>query len=229
MRSRGWCFTINNYDIEDMVFVSSLYEDDTNCTYLIMGFEEGRRKTPHIQGYVYYTEAKSFESMVKLHSTWHIEAQKAKKNVNAYVYCMEGNKFYEMGERPRQGHRTDLETIKFDIANDVSMKDISRNYFSQWCQYRRAFDEYKKLHVKYDTQIHVYDNSEDGLDYSMRYIFSNYDMSNCFLMRSEYDVYLNEIMVKYYSREYKYIIISSGKWPKCISENVTYVIEKDAK
>lgn len=223
MRSRGWCFTINNYTDDDIAFATSLYEDYINCTYLIIGFEKGRSGTSHIQGYVYFTNPVRNAWMAQQHSKWHYEAQKSKTNVKAYVYCMEDNDYYEMGERPRQGHRTDLEVIKYDIKNGVPMKDISNNYFSQWCQYRRAFDEFKNMNTKYDTQIHVYD-SED-LDYSMWYIYKNYNMTNVLLLYSQYDMLINELMSKYYSGKYEYIIVPSGIWPQCLSKNVTYNIE----
>lgn len=43
------------------------------------------------------------------------DKQRAKKNVAAYCYCMEDGDYIEFGERPRQGHRTDLEVIKHDL------------------------------------------------------------------------------------------------------------------
>lgn len=162
VRSRGWCFTVNNYDDDDIAYVMSLFEEDTNCKYLIVGFEKGSRtEQPHLQCYVYYTEAKSWKSMKKIMGSWHFEQQKATKNVEAYCYCMEDGDFIEFGERPRQGNRTDLEVIKHDIINGRPMKDIANSYFSQWCQYRRAFDEYVKMIAKdKETQVAYYDNSK---------------------------------------------------------------------
>lgn len=165
-RTRGWCFTVNNYTDDDMGHVMSLYEENTDVSYLIVGFEEGSRcKTKHMQGYIYYNNPQRFARMRdrfrmdgKQH---HIEAQKAKFNVNAYAYCMKGlDDVYEIGERPRQGNRTDLEVIKYDIHNGRPMKEIAKDYFSQWCQYRRSFDEYKRMIApEYETKVFYYDHT----------------------------------------------------------------------
>lgn len=164
VRSRGWCFTINNFTDDDIAYLMALYEEDTRIKYMILGFEEGSRKhTPHIQGYIYFGDAVSSSTVKKLMyiegRQHHVEAQKAKKNVEGYVYCMEDGDYYEMGDRPRQGHRTDLEVIKHDIENGRPMKDIAKNYFSQWCQYRRSFDEYKLMISNFRTEVYYYDKS----------------------------------------------------------------------
>lgn len=163
VRSRGWCFTVNNYTDDDIAEVGSLYEDDNNCTYLIIGFEKGTRtKQPHLQCYIYYTEAVSWKTMHKLLYPNHFEAQKATKNAEAYVYCMQNKpdkiSFFEYGERPRQGNRTDLEAIKYDILNGVSDKEIASSYFGQWCQYGKRFDAYREMmRPIINTKVLLYD------------------------------------------------------------------------
>ena len=49
MRSRNYCFTINNYSTEDLEHLACNVSDI--CNYLICGFEVGEKGTPHIQGY----------------------------------------------------------------------------------------------------------------------------------------------------------------------------------
>lgn len=161
--ARGWCLTVNNYTDDDMIDVWSMYEDDHNCTYLIIGYEEGSRtKQPHLQCYVYYTNTLRFSEIKKrAPEGCHIEAQKASKNVEAYCYCMEDGSYIEYGDRPRQGHRTDLEVIKHDIEAGRPEKQIAQQYFSQWCQYGKRFDAYRDLiKPKYDTKIGWYDREK---------------------------------------------------------------------
>lgn len=167
-RSRGWCFTVPNFTDEDLIKASALFTLDDNCSYLIIGEEIAPRTgMKHLQCYVYYTNAVSFRSMRTLLPDVHIEAQKSGKNVKAYVYCMEDYNYVEFGSRPRQGHRTDLEVIKHDIVsgrpiNNGTKDDIAHHYFSQWCQYRRAFDEFQRMNSREETdcQIGCYDSEQ---------------------------------------------------------------------
>lgn len=159
-RSNGFCFTVNNYDQEDIEILKTFYENDDNCTYLIFGKEQGKKGTPHLQGYIYFKNKIEFNKVMKQFVPWHVEAQKAKTNVKAYVYCMEDEDYYEFGERPRQGHRTDLEVIKHDLKKGKSIKAVSNEYFSQWCQYSRQFDRFKSMHKPVDTKIVCFDQSK---------------------------------------------------------------------
>lgn len=166
-RSRGWCLTVQSWDEDEQASVMSLFEEDHNCTYLIVGFEKAPRTgKEHMQCYVYYTNATSFKSIQKRLPGAHIEPQKAKKNVEAYYYCMEDGDWVEFGERPRQGHRSDLAVITADICNKKkTMKDIAAKYPSQWCQYNRSLKLLSDMFVTYRTQFIVYNDDTIHLIY----------------------------------------------------------------
>lgn len=160
-KSRGWCFTINNYDDDDIARCMATYEishDNGRMQYLILGFEVGEKGTKHIQGYMYFKNPIHKNVARNLFPRSHVEDQKSTSNIAAYVYCMEDMDYYEMGKRPRQGVPGVLEVIKYDLKNGVPMKKVANDYFPQWCQYRRAFDEFKMLDKeKYDTKLIAYD------------------------------------------------------------------------
>lgn len=228
-RSRGWCFTVNNYDDDDIAYVMSLYEEDVNCTYLIVGFEKaGRTGTEHMQCYIYYTNPLTVKHMRKKLKPWHVEAQKAAKNVQAYCYCMEDDDYIEFGDRPRQGHRTDLEVIKHDIKSGRPMKEIANNYFSQWCQYRRAFEEFRLMNrPRYITEIVLYDDKE--MAYCMQEIFRRYSLDNSkFYDGMQYwNIYDYELYLK---GVYKYMFVpmfmaNNGYIPKEFVKDCS-IIEK---
>jgi hypothetical protein len=162
IQTHGFCITVNNWDDEDYSNLKTFYENDTNCQYLIIGKEIAPRTgTRHLQAYIYYKKKVDFKKVIEWFSPWHVEPQKASKNVAAYVYCMEDGDYEEFGQKPRQGHRTDLEDIKHQLLKGRPMKDISKDHFSQWCQYRRAFDEFLKIHKsKYQTTIKCYDKTK---------------------------------------------------------------------
>lgn len=198
-RSRGWCFTLNNYTDDDYKqLVDLTYE------YLIIGKEQGTKKqTPHLQGFIYFKTQKSFLKMTKINKNIHWEKQKG-SNVDAIYYCMKDEQYEEFGKRPRQGKRSDLDIIKHDIKKGKSDKLIAEDYFGQWCQYRRAFNEYRKLITpKFDTVLLIYNQDKpltirECMQYKTKdtYIFESYYSDS-------------EIWLKYFSGDYDYIIVRS--------------------
>lgn len=205
VRSRGWCFTINDYVDDDIAMCMSLYEDDDECKYVIIGFEKGLKNDKHhIQGYVYYNTQRKWSKMKAKHSTWHIEAQASDKNVNAYCYCMKDGDYYEIGERPRQGNRTDLEVIKNDMKyKKKTLYQVADDYFSQWCQYRKPFEEYRRMYVKHDTEMISYKDDDISMIYEQ-----DEDLTDILIIK-KYDkesIY-HELMHIYYSKVYRKIYI----------------------
>jgi len=97
LRSRGWCFTLNNYHQEDCDKILELEAD-----YIICGKEKGEAKaTPHLQGYMYWKTQKDFGTIKKILPKAHWEAAKGTGQEN-YDYCVkEGDILLEKGERPQ--------------------------------------------------------------------------------------------------------------------------------
>lgn len=203
-RTRGWCFILNNWTDDHLAELMAIYMEYDSIAYLIVGFESAPKTgTKHIQGYIYFTDPKGFNSVrTYLPEGSHIEDQKAKLNVNAYCYCMEDGDYYEMGNRPRQGHRTDLEVIKHDLLNNVPMTQISKQYFSQWCQYRRAFDEFSSMHLKQDTEMVQYDDTSAQ---SYKFLQEEYIPGKDFMVSGV--MFPGEIMGHYMSKKYRRIYV----------------------
>lgn len=220
-RSRGWCITVNNYTDDDFKRISGLYEDDVNCKYLVIGFEEADRTgTEHMQVYVYYTNNISWKQAQKRFTPYHFEAQKAKKNVEAYFYSMEDGDFIEYGNRPRQGHRNDIAVCIEDIRQGKSMKQIATEYRHQWVQYRRSFEEYRKLIADYDTKLILYDQSK--LTQVLPIVYSMYDPDKDMMDTMGF---MTDIAHQYYSRKYRYIFAPSRAGMEEISDIVYRVID----
>ncbi len=208
VRSRGWCFTVNNYTDDDMGYLMALYEEDTNMKYMNIGFEKaGRTQTPHIQGYCYYTNAiskRKFEKRMFINGRQcHVEAQKAKLNVAGYVYCMEDYDYHEMGEVPRQGHRTDLEYIRHKIIEGRPIEWVADNYFSQWVYHKRSFEEYRNLKCKYETKLFWYDHKQPMQQ--IRKIMDDWSGTSYYIV-TDIIPYL-EICKLVLSRKYQYIFV----------------------
>lgn len=129
-RARAFCFTYNNpspdYDYKTLL-----------CEYIIVGNEIApETKTPHHQGYIRFKSATSFASAKnKLPLGCHIEISKGSPQQNV-KYCSKESIFYEFGDRPKMGKRTDIDDMKEMLAGGASMTDIiehSNNYQTMRC------------------------------------------------------------------------------------------------
>lgn len=103
-RSRAWCFTINNYTDADCEACNSI-----ECQFIIVGKEVGDQGTPHLQGYVYFANAKALKNVVKLlGGRGHVMGARGSAASNI-VYCSkDGDVLCERGDPPAQGKRNDL-------------------------------------------------------------------------------------------------------------------------
>jgi len=96
LRSRDWCFTLNNPRESDERLLEEL-----DCKYLIYGRERGASNTPHLQGYVYFANARIGRQVQRLlpHGA-HIEKRMAKNLDDAINYCKKDGSFVELGDKP---------------------------------------------------------------------------------------------------------------------------------
>lgn len=156
-RSRNYCFTLNNYTQEE---ISHL--EEIKCKYIIYGYEQGENKTPHLQGFIILTHAKSFNAVKKfLPSRSHIEQCKGTPFSN-FEYCSKDGKYTERGERPErvgQGNRTDLLEIKKNVAQNVHIKkllqdDIVVNY--QQLKYAETLTKYYEVPRTWRSKVRWY-------------------------------------------------------------------------
>jgi len=94
MRSRAWCFTINNYSTEEFEGLKKV-----PAQYIVIGREVGDHGTPHLQGYVYFTDAKSRSSVSKMFPRSHLE-KRFGTSTQAAEYCKKDGDYWEHGEEP---------------------------------------------------------------------------------------------------------------------------------
>lgn len=88
---------------------------------MVVGKEQGEQGTKHLQGYLYYDNARSFASVKKLIPKAHIEAAKGSPAQNK-EYCTKEGDFFELGDMPTQGKRTDLNEIKKKIEEGTTVE-----------------------------------------------------------------------------------------------------------
>lgn len=119
--SKYWCFTINNWTEEEKEKISGL----TSATYCVMGLEEGKEGTKHIQGYIEFSMKKKMPTVKKLMPRAHLELRRGSAE-QASQYCKKDGKFVELGEisKDERGKRTDLQVVKETILSGKGMKEI---------------------------------------------------------------------------------------------------------
>lgn len=140
-RIRSWCFTLNNYTDDE-------YNSIINSThrYLVVGKEIGENQTPHLQGYVEFTSAKTLSAVKKTLGSDRIHLEKRRGTPRqASDYCKKDNDFIELGEMSSQGERTDLTEIKDMILSGTPIEEIMTEYTATYAKYRNTFKDLADL------------------------------------------------------------------------------------
>lgn len=113
-RTRAFCVTC--FDLTEEYLT---YFKDLSYKYLIIGDETcPKTKKKHLQIYIYFTNAKSLKSAIKVFKPHHVECAKGDATENRN-YCSKEFILYEDGVLPKKGERTDIEECR-NIAKDTS-------------------------------------------------------------------------------------------------------------
>lgn len=135
--SRRWCFTVNNWTPEDEELFQQL-----ECKYLVYGREVGESGTPHLQGYVRFNAMKRLSAMKKLHAKAHWE--KAMGNhEQASDYCKKDGDYFEKGDAPSQGKRTDLEAVCDMIKSGSAIQTVAEEHPATYVKFGRGIRDLK--------------------------------------------------------------------------------------
>ncbi len=145
MSCKHWCFTLNNYNTEELKALESLATTAAVLQYLVIGKEVGEDNgTPHLQGYVVFKNKKRLTTVKKLiGSRAHVEPKsKWSTPAEASNYCKKDGDYQEFGECPGgSGTRSDLVELYTRIQDGASGSDIGQSYPSAYIRYGRRIDE----------------------------------------------------------------------------------------
>lgn len=153
-KSRGYCFTINNYTFEDLYMMIQL-----PCDYIVFGFEIGEEGTPHIQGYCFFQNARSFKVMREYVPRGHIEKAKGNPRQNRN-YCIEDGDWFEFGDFPQKGKRTDLDDLIKYIQEGHTKKEIQVAFPKQYFLYNKRISEVAKPEEPKEHKLYIIPESE---------------------------------------------------------------------
>ena len=124
IRSRGYCFTINNPTQIDDANIDSLV---SKAIYVIVGKETGESGTPHYQGYVWFPNALNFRTVQSILTRAHIEKAKAGPTENI-TYCKKENNFQEWGNPPSDTNQKRKWTEILQMARAGQLKEIEEQW-----------------------------------------------------------------------------------------------------
>lgn len=154
-RSRGWCFTLNNYEDTDCQVLQGGGKTPEVVSYLIFGKELGESGTPHLQGYLYFKTLKSLkQAKAAISERAHLEPQRGSVE-QAVEYCKKDGCHYEYGDLPRQGKRTDLEQVAHMIVEGASVADVAVAHPSTFIKFSRGIRDLKLTVTKSYTRESV--------------------------------------------------------------------------
>lgn len=152
-RDRAYCFTINNWSQEEWDKCKQL--GSYGC---IAPEEAPSTGTPHIQGYFYFENKKTFSVLKKQLPRAHFKKCKGSAAENRqYIfgpYEKDGKKkpfnpeAIEWGEMPKQGERTDLTEIKDKIMTGQKVDDIAIENPFLYHQYGRTLTKLEDLYLR---------------------------------------------------------------------------------
>jgi len=94
LRTRGWCFTLNNYNEEE--YENIKVYGHTNTAKFVVGKEVGAKGTKHLQGYLYFSNGKTFDQIKKINPKAHWEKAKGNPDQN-FKYCSKEGDFESKG------------------------------------------------------------------------------------------------------------------------------------
>lgn len=138
-RSRGWTYTVNNWTDTDVIHVRALRKDSVWGVYQ---YERGAEGTPHIQGAVYYKNARALKSMKKMLPRAHLEPMRGTCS-HSKEYCTKQDETFvavgeEWGEMPEQGRRRDLETIATEVVQGKALDKVANDDPGTYVRYSKG-------------------------------------------------------------------------------------------
>lgn len=150
-KRRDWGFTLNNYTSDDEALVLLMAE---KSQFIVVGKERGEENgTPHYQGYVYFSNARSFKSMKKLLPRAHYFVPNGTPDQNA-TYCRKQKEGFgdgmliEKGELPMQGKRTDLTDMVNDCKKGITDKQLIEKHTEVYAKYPRFVEKVKLVYER---------------------------------------------------------------------------------
>jgi len=131
IRSRRWCFTLNNYTNEEY---DNIMSQMSHHSYII-GKEVGEQGTPHLQGYLECKNQVDFNVIKKINNRLHIEKAKGDKKQNI-AYCSKEKDFKTNFKIPKEIKKAELFLPwQFELKNKLTTQEPDdRTIYWYWSE-----------------------------------------------------------------------------------------------
>lgn len=152
IRQRDFCLTIHDTDWYLNNMAMQLRDDESNdkIKYYVMGIEIcPTTNKKHIQGYIYYRDARTFSAVKKDFPTAHIEARSEQSTPQqASDYCKKEGNWEERGVLPvdKRGKVNEWKDIVEDIKNGTTLEDLTMKYPEAAIRYCAGIKNMYELH-----------------------------------------------------------------------------------
>jgi len=125
-RHRNFCFTFNNYPDTTLV-------DNVVCRYIGYSKEVGVSGTPHLQGFISFSNPKTKSAVIALLPGCHIEIMQGSISQNG-EYCSKSAALVERGEKPvTNDNKGRAEKLRWqrarDLAKEGKIEDIDADIY----------------------------------------------------------------------------------------------------
>lgn len=141
-KARNWVFTLNNPTEEDEARIAKPYDQ---IKYVAYSHEVGESGTPHFQGFLCAWEPIRMTFLKKYLPRAHLEIMHGRLQDNE-AYCSKQGELIEIGEKPEQGRRTDLISVKRRLEGGTRTMDLAEedNFFVHVAKHSRFFEKYEQ-------------------------------------------------------------------------------------
>jgi hypothetical protein len=161
-RHRAWAFTLNNYSDDDRQRLERIVDSGIGKYVCYQPERSPSTGTPHIQGYVVFTNARTFGGARGIvGSTAHIEVARGSCEQNV-DYCSKedsrdteaGFGFIEFGDRDAvqgtgcgSGSRTDLAIVAKRLRDGATVEEVAQDHAASFIMYTRGICSFAQLVV----------------------------------------------------------------------------------
>jgi len=135
-RSRGWCFTLNNWDGTSVGILQTRFEAG-NPVYVCWGKETGESGTPHLQGYARFRDAIGLSGVRKLLENRSLGAAQSTEP-QAIAYCGKRRGLYRAWDRAAPGKRTDVTSFLACVREGAGALELSESHPLEFVKFHRA-------------------------------------------------------------------------------------------
>lgn len=146
-RGKSFCFTLNNPTDQETDRIATLFNNGVSngsIVYAIVGREVASTGTPHLQGFIHFSNRRRVDSVRAMLRRAHFEVARGTPDDN-HRYCSKDGDFDEYGDLSKcttQGKRSDLDAFKEWITKQT-------RYPSE----KTLAMEWTALYMKYSTKL----------------------------------------------------------------------------